>query len=331
MGHRETPLDDRRRALLQDLARPAGLDRRHRLVRHHRRLQQAIDLGRRQLAAGAGIEHEIERVGRALGLPEAIGHDAHRVVPWACVVPGCCEPGSSLATCTAGRRTTARTPGSFRISASLRMVVSEPVKDGAERMAPYSMPGTTTSMPKTAVPVHLATRVETGERLADQRERGALLERRRCGERQFGGSGRERAVRQPLALRADHEALLGAALVGGDLPVIGGCSNQHVARLRAGGAQPAVEHGGRHRGAFLLDRRLVLEGDLVGVAAGDEAHLHALPVGIELVGQDLRQRGVGALPDLRLRQAERDLAVGRDHDPVGDLLVGRACGLCPRR
>ena len=35
--------------------------------------------------------------------------------------------------------------------------MSEPVKDGAERMAPYSMPGTTTSMPKTAVPVHFAT------------------------------------------------------------------------------------------------------------------------------------------------------------------------------
>ena len=40
----------------------------------------AVDPGCRQIAAGAGIEYEIERIGRALGLPEAIGHDAHRVV-----------------------------------------------------------------------------------------------------------------------------------------------------------------------------------------------------------------------------------------------------------
>ena len=55
-----------------------------------------------------------------------------------------------------------------------------------------------------------------------------------------------------------------AARGGIDVPVSARGADQHLARGGAGGAQPLVEHRGRHRGAFLLDGRLLPEGDLVG-------------------------------------------------------------------
>ena len=58
-----------------------------------------------------------------------------------------CEVPSSSATVTAGSFTTARTPGILRISASLLIATTCPVKEGAVLMAALSMPGTTTSMP----------------------------------------------------------------------------------------------------------------------------------------------------------------------------------------
>jgi hypothetical protein len=87
-------------------------------------------------------------------------------------------------------------------------------------------------------------------------------------------------------------------------------------------AQALVERRGRHRGAFFLRRRLLPKRDLVGGLAGHEPDLHPLPIGVELIGKDLRQRRVRSLPDLRLRQAERDLAAGGDQDPIRDLIVG---------
>ncbi len=81
MGQHEAPLDHRLGALLENLARPAGLDGGDSLFGIERLVQQAVDTGCRQIATGAGIEGEIERVGGALGLPESIGHDAYRIVP----------------------------------------------------------------------------------------------------------------------------------------------------------------------------------------------------------------------------------------------------------
>ncbi len=52
--------------------------------------------------------------------------------------------------------TTARTPAILRISASFLIAVSSPLKEGAVLMAALSMPGTTTSIPKIALPLHLA-------------------------------------------------------------------------------------------------------------------------------------------------------------------------------
>src|SRR5215475_8319666 len=52
--------------------------------------------------------------------------------------------------------TTARTPGILRISASFLIAISSPVNECAVLMAALSMPGTTMSMPKIALPLHFA-------------------------------------------------------------------------------------------------------------------------------------------------------------------------------
>jgi hypothetical protein len=178
----------------------------------------------------------------------------------------------------------------------------------------------------------LGLAVEPRQRLADQRELSAILEVRRRVERQLRGVGRQRAVGPTLSIGADHESFLGAALIGRDLPVVGGGADQHPARGSARGPQAGIEDSGRHRSALLLDGGLVLEGDLVGLTAGHEADFHPLPIGVELVGQDLRQHGVGTLPHFRLRQAERDVAARGDQDPVGDFVIGtRLGGLAAQR
>ena len=61
-----------------------------------------------------------------------------------------------MAIASAASFTTARTPGILRISASFLMAVTSPVKERAVLMAALSMPGTTTSIPKIALPLHLA-------------------------------------------------------------------------------------------------------------------------------------------------------------------------------
>jgi len=158
-----------------------------------------------------------------------------------------------------------------------------------------------------------------------------VLQDRRRVERQLGGVRRELAISEPLATRIDDDAVLGAARRDLDVPSLRRGAHEHVARGGAGDAQALVERRGRHRGAFFLRRRLLPERNLVGGPAGHEPDLHPLPIGVELVGEDLRQRGVRPLPDLRLRQAERDLPAGGDQDPVRDLVVGVAIALRARR
>ena len=129
----------------QDLARPAALERGHALLGGQRGVQRGIDLGGREVAVGAAVEHDIERVERALGLPEMIRDDANRVVVAA--PARVAELRARPAIDRAGSFTTARTPGIFRMSASFLIAITWPVKDGAVMMAALSMPGTMTSMP----------------------------------------------------------------------------------------------------------------------------------------------------------------------------------------
>ena len=174
--------------------------------------------------------------------------------------------------------------------------------------------------------VALGRGIQSSHRLADQAKPVAVLQRRRGAQRQLGGIGGEPPVSQTLAARVDDEACLSPARRDIDLPALGGGANQHLARRGPRGAQALVERRGRHRGAFLLRRSLLPERDLVGRPAGHEPDLHARPIGVELIGEDLRQRGVRPLPDLRLRQAEGDLPVRGDQDPIRDLVVAVALG-----
>ena len=179
--------------------------------------------------------------------------------------------------------------------------------------------------------VALGRRIQSCRRLADQAKPIPVLQRRRRAERQLGGVRRERAITEPLAAGVDDETVLGVAVRNRDIPPLRRGADEHVARGGAGGAQPLVERRGRHRGAFLLRRRLLPERNLVGGPARHEPDLHPFPIGVELVGENLRQRGVRPLPDLRLRQAERDLSVRGDQDPIRDLVVCVAAALRARR
>jgi hypothetical protein len=171
--------------------------------------------------------------------------------------------------------------------------------------------------------VAFCRRIQARHRLADEVKLAALLERRRGAERQLGGGGGELPVGEPLAARIDDEAVLGAALRDIDAPALRRRAGQHVTCSSARGTQALIERRGRHRGALLLRRRLLPERDLVGRLAGHEPDLDARPIGVELVGENLRQRRVRALPHLRLREGERDIFARRDHDPIGDLVALR--------
>src|SRR5262249_56409470 len=119
-------------------------------------LEHGVDLGGGEIAGGTAVEHHVERIERALGLPELIGDDADRVVarqvrqPW--------MPGARVLVGDGERGELHHRvhPGHLRISASLLMAVTCPVNDRAVFMAALRHPGTTTSMPKTALPLHLA-------------------------------------------------------------------------------------------------------------------------------------------------------------------------------
>ena len=95
---------------------------------------------------------------------------------------------------------------------------------------------------------------------------------------------------------------------------------QRLTRLRAGNAQSRVELRHRHRGAYELLQRLVGSGNAVGVLAGHEFHAHQTPVRVHLVGENLWQPRVHALPYLALREADDGASIGAKPDPVRDLI-----------
>ena len=76
----EAPLDDRRRTLLQEFARPAPDQRGDALLGFQRRIEHGVNLGAREIALAAAVEDDVERIDRTLGLPVIVGDDADRVV-----------------------------------------------------------------------------------------------------------------------------------------------------------------------------------------------------------------------------------------------------------
>jgi hypothetical protein len=317
----EAPLDDLGRATLQDFSRLSPDQRGDAVLGVQAGLQHGVDLGGGEIAGGAAVEHHVECIERALGLPELVGDDADRVVarqmrqPWmlgARVLVGDGERGELHHRAH---------PGHFE---NIGFVVDggHLPGEGARGLdGGVEHPGHHDVDAEDRGAVAFGRRIQVRHRLADEVKSAAILEWRRGVERQLGGGRGELPVREPLAARIDDEALLGAALRGIDVPPLRRRASEHVAGSGAGAAQALIERRGRHRGALLLRRRLLPERDLVSRLAGDEPDLDAVPIGVELVGENLRQRGVRALPHLRLREGERHLSARRDHDPIGDLVA----------
>lgn len=203
-----------------------------------------------------------------------------------------------------------------------------PPSTGQARIEAYFMPGTTRSMVKRAVPSTLGRCVQAPGRLADQPELIGRLERNVFGDRQLRGVLDQLAIAEALAVRAQYAAVLGAQLIGAQLPALGRGLNQQQARRRAGLAQrlPVAADRGRAAGGLeiqqlvvvdLLVRRGFLEGDL-------------LEADLQLLGDHHRQAALRALAHLDLRHGEGDLAVAVDADEgiqrrgVGHRLVFRA-------
>ena len=138
------------------------------------------------------------------------------------------------------------------------------------------------------------------------------------------------------------------ALVGGHPEAIGRRREQHLARGRARqlhavagaahrhraagglGAEPAREAVGAvvdgapdRRGHRLAGERAQHVGVGVGVEGGRLADVHAVPVGLHLLGRHHREAGLRALPHLAVGNQDGDEVVGGDGDPGRQLaLVG---------
>src|SRR5207247_9461168 len=86
--------------------------------------------------------------------------------------------------------------------------------------------------------------------------------------------------------------------------------------LRAADAAAAA---GRHIAPDALAREVL--------TGRDPLHGHFLPAALELLGDQLGEPGLRALPHLRARDADHAGAVGLDDHPGIDLAAGRSCGL----
>ena len=167
--------------------------------------------------------------------------------------------------------------------------------------------------------------VEPGDPLAHDAIVGGLLERdllqlvlgERLRDRNLGD---DLTVSQRAAGRhvPDH-APLGDAVGRAHVPRFRGCVDQRQARGGAG-ARQRVERP-VHRPAPAGEHEPVL-----GIVDG-VIDANVLPVRLELLGHDLRQRGADTLPHLGLRDVHGDEAVGRDGQRGVRVVGGGAGGL----
>jgi hypothetical protein len=166
--------------------------------------------------------------------------------------------------------------------------------------------------------IELHRRVETRQGFADQREAAELLDRRlavECDLRRFRG---KLAIGERSAAGAmQHRAVRRGALGDGNVPLPRRGGDQALARAGARLLQPLPRSGDP---AAANRIHVAIDGVLTLIArGGGEFALDLRPVDLQLLGDDLRQRGRGALPHLRMRDADGDGLVGIDHDPGGDL------------
>jgi hypothetical protein len=150
--------------------------------------------------------------------------------------------------------------------------------------------------------------VDSGDTRAEQAEVLLRLQRdaRGVGHRQRRGDFGELAVgRAAVAGRMAHRARLRRQLGRRHVPVLRSRGDEHRARRRAGLAQRVVIHRDRQRAAGEL--RAVL-----GRIDDRLAHFDVLPIGVELFGDDHRQRRLDALADVGILRVQHDLPVGLD-------------------
>ena len=174
--------------------------------------------------------------------------------------------------------------------------------------------------------VDLERRVEAGDRLADQLELIRRPDRRLLVELDLGGIGGERAVVEAASGRLVSDLAVGRLAF----------ACRHVPALRRRGDQPHARAGAglqqhlpRRAHAAAADGRHLAVDVVLAQVAGRRGvlDLHLRPVAFELLGDDHRQRGDGALPHLLMRRADENAAVGIDGEERVDF-VRR--GLCPR-
>ena len=160
--------------------------------------------------------------------------------------------------------------------------------------------------------VRLGARVGARRGLADVGELLRVLERNFGRHRLACGIGRKLAERQPAFLMLNHTFRNGD-LRGRHAPFLRSRGDQHGAR---GGARlPQLLVGIGERGAAAGALRLAPEQVVVAARVGGRALDPDLrPVGVELLGDQRRQPGVGALPHLEVLHDHGDGVVGADPD-----------------
>jgi hypothetical protein len=122
-----------------------------------------------------------------------------------------------------------------------------------------------------------------------------------------------------------HRARLGRELIDRHAQSLGRIVEQYPADLRAEDAQWRVI--ARHRvraGSVHHALEAGIAVDRLDRRRGYKLHLR--PVGVELLGEDQRQRGQRPLTHLGRRRHDGDGSVGRDADPRAEPATGRVGG-----
>ena len=174
--------------------------------------------------------------------------------------------------------------------------------------------------------VGLLNRIQARERLAGDGPAFGILERDVVGRRQLGRLGGEAAIAgAPARPGMGHDAIGRGAFPGRHAPLIGRRLHQHHARRSATLADVFVALPDAARAAGreiapdpvagqILPRRRVFRG-------------HLRPIGVQLLGHQLRKAGQRALTHFRTGDADDDGIIRLDHNPGIDLRHRGRAGL----
>lgn len=267
----------------------------------------AVHAGRR-----AGVEFDVQRIGSLLGDPVRIGHHDH----------GAGLGVGPLRGAHDGMHAGAR--------AHLCLVADAhdaPRHAGRHAHCADQHAGHLDVDAEDRAAIDLGRGVHPPQVAADQALLGSRLHARPRGDGQPGSLGHDLAVAHAAARRGVQHAAGARAALGCPHAQPGRAgTQQHITGLGTGQAHALVEIVHRHRRAHELLERHLARIVAIGVAPRDEAHGHAGPVGIELVGQHLGQARVDALAHLALRHADHHLPRRLDPDPIAD--GGSRCCRC---